>query len=50
LLEGGRVPGLRRAEQVGGRQDVLLEKGRELVAGRSAVEGLDGVSDVHLVL
>ena len=50
LFEGRCVSAPRGGEQIGGRQDVLLEQTGELVPGCLTVERLDGVPDVDLVL
>jgi hypothetical protein len=42
--------GLRRSDHVGGDQDVLAELRREGVPGRLAVERLDRVANVGLIL
>ena len=45
----GLVAGLGGGDDVGGDQDVLAQLPGQLVAGRLAVERLDGVADVGLV-
>ncbi len=48
--ELGLVAGLGGRDHVGSDQDVLAQLGGQLVPGRLAVERLDGVADVRLVL
>ena len=50
LVERRLVAALGGVEQLCGRQDVLREQVGELVPRGLAVEGLDRVADVHLVL
>jgi hypothetical protein len=50
VVEGGRVAGLRRLEQLDRDGDVVVQQAGQLGAGRVAEERLDGVADVGLVL
>src|SRR5262249_51351446 len=43
------VAGLRRLQHLDGDGDVVVQQRGEPVAGRLAVEGFDGVADLHLV-
>ena len=48
--ELGAVAGLGSGDHIGGDQDVRAQLTGQLVAGRLAIEGLDRVTDVGLVL
>jgi hypothetical protein len=48
-LERRRIAALRRLEQIGGEQDVLLEQRGDLLARFVAIEGRDDGADIGLV-